>query len=180
MRLVGEKVILRWPKIQDAQWLFENFKKPEIASNLTSGAVEKVKTIKDEEAWIRSRSAKRRAKKGYAFMVTDKGTNALLGTCGVNELDLKNSNCGIGYWLAKKYWGKGYATDFLNLLLKFCFDTLDMHAVYAYTADFNERSQGLLKKTGFKYCGTFREHVIFNGKRVNVPFYDLLKSEWKN
>ena len=175
VKLVGETVILRWPKIQDAQWLFENITKPEIVRNLTT----RVESLEAEKKWIRSQPAKRRKKRDFMFVVTKKDTGELLGACGVNELDLKNSNCEIGYWLAKKYWGKGFATDFLKQLLNFCFENLKMHVVYAYTADFNERSQGLLKKVGFNYCGIFRESMIFNGKRVDTPFYDILKSEWK-
>lgn len=178
MKLEGEKVILRWPKIQDAEWLYENITKPEIAINLQVSTTKGL-TLEKEKKWIRSQKAKRDKNKGYTFVVIDKNTKKLLGSCGVKDVDVYNSNCEIGYWLAKPCWGKGYASDFLQLLLNFCFRELDLNKVWAYTADFNVRSQGLLKKNGFKQVGKLRKHTLVNNKFIDSIYFDLLKSEWK-
>ena len=176
IELVGEKVILRWPKIQDAAWLFKNITKPEIRKNITT----RVGSLEEEKKWVRSQPTKRRKKQGFTFVVIDKNTKELLGTCGIVELDSKNSNCEVGYWLAKKYWSKGYASGFFKLLLHYCFDNLKLNKAYAHTADFNARSQGLLRKHGFKQVGTLRKHVKFDDKLTDVIYFDLLRSEWKN
>tara|TARA_Y100000310_G_C20662360_1_gene805466 strand:+ start:72 stop:602 length:531 start_codon:yes stop_codon:yes gene_type:complete len=176
MKLVGEKVILRWPKIQDAEWLFENITKPEIAECLTTH----VSSLTAEKKWIRSQASKRLAKKGFTFVVVDKTTKNLAGTCSAKDVDSVNSRCELGYWIAKEYWGEGLAFDFMTLLLKFCFNNLKLNKVWAYTADFNVRSQGLLKKCRFKQVGVMRKHTKFNNKFSNDVYFDLLRSEWNN
>ena len=55
----------------------------------------------------------------------------------------------ITYWLDKKVWGKGVATEALNLFLKI----IDLRPLYARVAKDNAGSNRVLEKCGFKIIG---------------------------
>jgi len=50
----------------------------------------------------------------------------------------------------KPYWGKGYATEAVRLLIKFAFEELDLLRIYAKIYEYNIGSMKVLEKTGFE------------------------------
>lgn len=61
----------------------------------------------------------------------------------------------IGYRLAKKHWGKGYATESGIAARDYAFNTLKAPAIYAMTDVDNIASKRALEKIGLKYVETF-------------------------
>lgn len=55
----------------------------------------------------------------------------------------------VGYWIARKHWGKGLATRALSLFLK----EYDPRPLYARVAKHNAASLAVLGKCGFKVIG---------------------------
>lgn len=54
----------------------------------------------------------------------------------------------IGYWLGREYWGKGVATQMLQMFL----DSFIERPLYAYVAKHNAASIRVLEKCGFIHC----------------------------
>jgi RimJ/RimL family protein N-acetyltransferase len=54
----------------------------------------------------------------------------------------------VGYWIGKKYWGKGVATMALGEYLRL----LETRPLYAHVAKHNVASIRVLEKCGFKTC----------------------------
>jgi RimJ/RimL family protein N-acetyltransferase len=54
----------------------------------------------------------------------------------------------IGYWLGKKYWGRGIATQMLSECLRLFTD----RPLHAYVARHNAASIRVLEKCGFTFC----------------------------
>ncbi|MGX8694080.1 MAG: GNAT family N-acetyltransferase, partial [Methanobrevibacter sp.] len=58
----------------------------------------------------------------------------------------------LGYWIAEKYWGNGFAVEASKRLLEHAFDDLEIDRIYATYRVENTQSKRVLKKLGFKYC----------------------------
>lgn len=57
----------------------------------------------------------------------------------------------LGYWIAEPYWGRGFAAEASDALIKRAFDELDVEVIYATYRVENNQSKRVLEKLGFKY-----------------------------
>ncbi len=80
----------------------------------------------------------------------------------------------VGWRLARHAWGKGYASEAGQALLKFGFDTLALKEIVAFTAETNTRSRGVMERIGMRRAATLdfdnpfflpndqlRHHVVY-------------------
>ncbi len=76
----------------------------------------------------------------------------------------------IGWRLKKEYWQKGYAKEGALKTLDYGFNQLGLRQIYSFTAQLNERSQGLMKALkmekimDFKHPyveGPLEDHVLY-------------------
>jgi RimJ/RimL family protein N-acetyltransferase len=81
----------------------------------------------------------------------------LIGTCSLFALDATHRRATIGYALARPHWGRGYATEALQLALAHAFGALAMHRVEADVDPRNIASLRLLERVGFAREGLLRE-----------------------
>jgi RimJ/RimL family protein N-acetyltransferase len=70
---------------------------------------------------------------------------------GIELRDFNKHSCELGYWLGKKYWGKGFATEAVGRLLELGFDELNLNEIYAAYKVGNEASKKVLEKSGFQF-----------------------------
>ena len=78
---------------------------------------------------------------------------------GIELRDFNENSCELGYWLGKKYWGKGFATEAVGRLLELGFDELNLDEIYAAYKVGNEASKKVLEKSGFQF---YREKEEFD------------------
>lgn len=78
----------------------------------------------------------------------------------------------------KKYWGKGYATEALSLLIDHGFNKLNLHRIWTGTAATNIGMIRVAKKLGMIKEGAFREATFLQGRYVDILTFGLLRSEW--
>ncbi len=57
----------------------------------------------------------------------------------------------IGWRLAARHWGKGYATEAASAVLKYAFMELDLNEIISFTASVNIRSRHVMEKIGLKH-----------------------------
>jgi RimJ/RimL family protein N-acetyltransferase len=70
----------------------------------------------------------------------------------------------------KRYWGKGIGREAISSIVRFAFEKLDLHKVYAYVLATNPRAAEAFKRTGF-----FREGLLKAERYVNGEFADVLR-----
>lgn len=129
------------------------------------------------EEWI-SRHAKEFEEKNiYNFAVTV--DDKVVGSIGFG-VNLQHNNCEVGYWIGKPYWGKGYASKALGLIIKFCFEELELNKVHAHYMKCNWSSGRVMEKNGMKQEGILRKHVMKNGAYHDIVTYGILKNEYEN
>jgi ribosomal-protein-alanine N-acetyltransferase len=84
-------------------------------------------------------------------------------------------NAEIGYWIGEPYWGKGYATEAVKLLVDFAFEELGLLRVYAYVYGYNVASMRVLEKAGFHKGAIIQSSVIKGGKLHDEHLYSIKK-----
>lgn len=85
----------------------------------------------------------------------------------------------LGFCLNRHFWGKGYGTETANALLRFGFQQLDLHRIYATCDPSNNASAHVLEKIGMQREGHLREHKWAKGRWRDSLLYAILESEWK-
>lgn len=90
----------------------------------------------------------------------------------------------IGYVLNSKYWGKGYASEAVQELLRLLFDERNAHRVIARCNTKNISSWKLLERNGFRREGEYKKNAYFskdasgNPNWHNAYVYSMLEEEW--
>ena len=77
-----------------------------------------------------------------------------------------------------EYWGGGYGTDALTLLVDYAFDWLDMHKLWLGTTSYNARVQRQMEKVGFALEARARAEAYIDGAWYGGLLYGLLREEW--
>jgi RimJ/RimL family protein N-acetyltransferase len=84
----------------------------------------------------------------------------------------------LGYAVAADHWGKGYATEAVQIMLKFAFERLELHRVTAAIGPDNDASLAVVRKIGFLAEGRLRDHVFTNGAWRDSLLYSLLSDDF--
>ena len=122
---------------------------------------------------------KMRKKKTFSLGIELKETKEIIGMVSLMNVDYDNKNAEIGYWLGKKYWGKGIMKEAIKLILDFGFKKLKLVRIYAKVMHPNITLAKLLEKSGFKYEGRMRKTILRRGKWMDDLRYSILNSEFK-
>ena len=120
-------------------------------------------------------------KKGlsYELPIRLKSTGELVGVMAVLKVDRKNRNAELGYWIAKKYWNKGFASEAGLRVLEFCFQVLNLERIYAKCIPVNKASSRVMEKMGMKYEGTLRHEVLKENEYLDKSYYGIIKEDWE-
>lgn len=120
------------------------------------------------------------ANREFSFGIYDLQSQQLIGHISLYAIKrLPYSSGFIGYSMDKDFIGRGIATEAVNLLLRFAFQTINLHRVEAYVSPQNLASVRVLEKAGFVQEGILRELLFINGKWEDHYMYALLQHEYK-
>ena len=101
-----------------------------------------------------------------------------LGTVVLSDIDQKNGIAQVHIKLDKnKGRGRGIGTDALKTIVKYAFEEMRLNCVYAEVLEYNQLSQKLFEKVGFKKEGVMRSRVFKSGKYFNIISYSILKRD---
>jgi len=81
-------------------------------------------------------------------------TDEFIGRIGLEELNFQASfspNIELGYRIAYKHWGKGYASEGAKAALEYGFRRLNLEEIVAFTPIHNLRSQLVMKRIGMHH-----------------------------
>ena len=102
------------------------------------------------------------------YAVVNKENQELIGYCGffVQSVD-DRKEVEIGYRLAKKYWGQGYATEAAKAVLKYGREKYNFKRFVCLIDPENTRSINVAKKLGME----LEKKIIYHG--LNVEMYSI-------
>ncbi len=117
--------------------------------------------------------------RGLRWGIRLKGTEELIGTIGLNQLQLRSKKAEVGYELHPYYWRQGLMEEALAAVLTYSFNELDLYRIGANTYPENTGSNRLLAKIGFTHEGRLRGYLYQRGESHDALVYSLLAPEWK-
>lgn len=111
----------------------------------------------------------------------DDGEHAIIGTTGLYpDWDKRSANFGI--LLNKRYWGRGYAGERADALLRVAFERLDLELVAASHIDGNEKSKQAIEKYveryGGQYDGLLRNWLPLDDTVADVHRYTISQEQY--
>jgi len=117
------------------------------------------------------------SKKSITFAIREKSSQLLVGCIDV-QIKANHKRGIFGYWIAKDYWGRGFATESLERLLEFAFNDLNLNKLEArYFAD-NPASGKVMHKVGMVKEGDFKQHYFKNNKFWDVVTMGICRDDY--
>ena len=113
-------------------------------------------------------------KSQYVFAIRLKENSEIIGGIDLG-IDKRFNKAELGYWIEKKYWNKGIATEVGNAIIKFGFENLKLKRIFATHFDFNKSSGKVMEKMGMKKEGILHSHTFKNGEYQNHILYAIIK-----
>jgi len=114
------------------------------------------------------------------FTIRTLDGDTCIGSVGLCEFNYGASAAWVGIGIGDSdYWGKGYGTDAMKIILRYAFEELNLHRVNLTVFDYNKRAIRSYEKCGFKYEGVQREFNYKDDQRWDLINMGILQSEWK-
>lgn len=156
--------------------LFEAGRNPEIWTYLPM----RVATIEDAERFVHQALEAREQGIEYPFVVFDQLTQRIVGSTRFCDIQAANRNLEIGWtWYSPDVWRTCINTECKYLLLRYCFETLDLLRVQLKTDSRNLRSQQAIERIGGIREGVLRRHrIMYDGYVRDSVYFSILADEW--
>jgi [ribosomal protein S5]-alanine N-acetyltransferase len=111
--------------------------------------------------------------------VTLRSDGRLIGGVGLRIVE-QHRHAELGYWIGVPYWGNGYATEAAREMLRYGFEELQLHRIFASYFKGNDASGRILEKLGLRYEGCQREHVCKWDQFSDLELYGILRKDWQS
>jgi RimJ/RimL family protein N-acetyltransferase len=128
--------------------------------------------LSDADEWIALNESWEKAHPQPMHFAIRDGSGLLLGGCDFIGLEPGvHYKSEIGYWLAKRFWGRGIMPAVVGKLCEIGFEKFGLQRITATTFLHNERSGRVLEKSGFVYEGTLRNYYRKAGQILDAKLY---------
>ncbi len=174
IKLESQRLHFRPFTLKDAPSVHHFLQEKEIADNTLSIPYPYLEGMAQE--WIKAHPA-HLALGEYKFAVILKENNALIGAIEIAVTE-EFFHGGLGYWIGKPFWGRGYGTEAVARIIQYGFEDLGLHRIFANHFTFNKTSSRIMVKNRMQQEGTLREHIYKNGTFHDIEMKAILKSEW--
>ena len=81
------------------------------------------------------------------------------GTIDLFDYDPLHARTGVGILIRDPYRSKGYATEAMDVVIRYAFGTLNLHQLFCNIAPTNTTSLKLFDKLGFVRCGIRKDWI---------------------
>jgi ribosomal-protein-alanine N-acetyltransferase len=112
------------------------------------------------------------------FLVT---TGEHIGNIKVGFVDQRHQSAQVSLFIGEKSkWGKGYATEAIDVVSSHAFFNLGLQRLEAGVYEGNYGSLQSFLKLGYSVEGFFRGRYVLDGRRVGSFGLGVLKTEWRH
>jgi len=116
----------------------------------------------------------------FSFVICRKEDGAAIGSISLFQIIRRSRQNGVvGYLIGAPFLRQGYATEALQLVLRFAFRHLKLHRIEADVQSHNVPSIALVKRAGFKYEGSMRGFLKIAGQWRDHQRWAILAEDWR-
>jgi [ribosomal protein S5]-alanine N-acetyltransferase len=167
--LAGDRLTLRELQPTDEDALHAIVSDPVVTAYLQWGPDEPA----DTRAFLAKAIAQADAPEvrlGYHLALVD-GDGRLAGSVALDIENATHARAAVGFVVAPRCWGLGYATEALGLMLDFGFGQLGLHRISAHCHPDNRPCARVLEKVGMHLEGTLRGYKRVRGEWLDSRLY---------
>jgi RimJ/RimL family protein N-acetyltransferase len=112
------------------------------------------------------------------YAITRPEDGLYVGEVVLNNIDWLNRSANFRIALAgRPFFGKGYGTEAIQLILAYGFRQLKLHRIELEVYDFNPRAQHVYEKVGFVREGLRRDVLLWEGEYHSAIVMSILANE---
>jgi len=112
------------------------------------------------------------------FQIHDKGTNKLIGHCGLYYINWIHRHAEFGIYIGDDdFRNGGYGSDSLRTLIGYGFGDLNLNKIWCEVYSNNEALE-VYKHLGFQEEGHLRQHYYNEGKYWDSYMLSILKEDY--
>ncbi len=127
-----------------------------------------------QERWWKKFEEWRTEGKAMQWCAFHKDSSEYVGLFTIKEIDIKNSRGELGYSIMKDLWGQGYGKEGALALVKFAFEEVDFHTLFAMILPYNIPSQKIVKGLGFEQEAHLRQIHYYQDEYYDVLQFSLI------
>ena len=174
--IYGDGIRLRAPEKDDLPRFVAWLNDPEVRENLVMYLPI---SMAQEEKWFEEILKRPGEEQPLVIEIQEKDDWVPVGNMGMFNHNKIAHSAELGIMIGNKaYWNKGYGTRSIRLMLKHCFETLNLNRVHLIVYETNPRGIRCYEKVGFVHEGKMREAHYKNGTYIDVLMMSVLAIEW--
>lgn len=174
--LLTNRLLLRKLQVADVSSLVKYANNKAVSGNVLN--IPHPYTEDDAICWLNFVREGFKTGERFVFAIVLKESDEFIGAVGLHR-NGKHNGAEMGYWLGESFWNKGYATEAARAVLKFGFEELNLHKIYATHFTDNIASGKVMLRNGMIKEGEWKEHYKIGDAYKSVIQYRLLKSEYE-
>ncbi|MDY0101778.1 MAG: GNAT family N-acetyltransferase [Lentimicrobium sp.] len=124
------------------------------------------------EAWINSHEVEYLAGTSVIWAICLRSSGQLIGAIGLT-IQRKYRLAELGYWIGRPFWGKGFCTEAVEVVLNYALHSAGLHKVTANHFADNPASGRVMQKAGMKYEATLKAHLWHFGDYKDLVYYGV-------
>lgn len=118
--------------------------------------------------------------KAFIFSIRTIADDRLIGFVALDGVNWNHGDTFVGIGLGEReFWGQGYGTEAMELVLQYAFTELNLHRVSLNVFEYNPRAIRSYEKAGFRVEGRQRQAFEREGRRWDAIYMGILREEWE-
>jgi len=105
------------------------------------------------------------------------GGTQTIGSIDLFDFDPYHRRAGVGILIDAEYRRKGFASESMELLSEYCFQTLNLHQLFCNIENSNQESIRLFTKAGYKTCGLRKQWLLRNRQWCDELMLQLINPD---
>ncbi len=174
----GKLVRLRAYEKSDLDSIMKWINDEEVTDFLAGGMLTYPVSSITEEKYIESTAQSSDTNKSFAIETL--AEQKYIGGVAFHAINWLNRSAGLGITIGdKSYWGRGYGTDAMRVMMRLGFDKMNLHRLWLHVYEYNRRAIASYEKCGFKREGVLRKERFYRGSYYDTVVMGILEDEFR-
>ena len=132
-------------------------------------------TIEQSRTYLKSLIHKSKLPGAQYWFIVLPDSGKVVGTIGLQNLDVSRASVELGYGVSPAYWGRGIFKEAASIVIRYAFQQRFIHRIVAKTSAHNMASLKGLERLGFKAEGVMRDfYRSFTGEWIDAVLLSKL------